>query len=169
MSGATWPTFKRANSPRTSEPNAHNQANPAHDNPPLWDYGYIIQRFIVAHINVRDCVWIYREKEGRKERERDRDRERERQKQRERERQRESQRQRQRQRDRLRLRQRERERERISNDIQVNVHIHVPCGFFVFESQHVEEANTACLYEVSACHDHSPQVMLAAHVEISEF
>ena len=89
------------------------------------------------------------------------DLQRERGKKRERERDRE----RERQRDRLR----QRERERISNDIQVNVHIHVPCGFFVFESQHVEEANTACLYEVSACHDHSPQVMLAAHVEISEF
>ena len=80
MSGATWPTFKRANSPRTSEPNAHNQANPAHDNPPLWDYGYIIQRFIVAHINVRDCVWIYREKEGRRERETEKDKNKEKEK-----------------------------------------------------------------------------------------
>ena len=48
---------------------------PAHDHPPLWGYGYIIQRFIVAHINVRDCVWIYREKEGRKERERETEKE----------------------------------------------------------------------------------------------
>ena len=49
---------------------------------------------------------------------------------------------------------------KIRTDVQVNVLAHVPCGLFVFESQPAE-ANTVRLYKVSACHDHSPQVMLA--------